>query len=258
MRPEQEQITHPRLLRTSDLGGGPADKEIKVEKKTKKAPGSRFVGPELLDEGQRVQIGKALKAKKIGDEMGREIFICALEYQIGSFASLVPRRVEQKPEPEADATDPAMRKALREIVESAGSLSRLLRTLPDEALDRVTEMLGREAGLWRGYDGRYLGELGLEIDRLERACIAAGGEPEPPEPEPEPEPSTDPAASRELVTKLGEIFTDCFEMKPTAEEGGPFCTTLEVLAEVTGLVIEREPAFLARVLEGQGPKRRGK
>jgi len=256
MRPEQEQITHPRLLRTSDLGGAPADKEIKVEKKTKKAAGSRFVGPELLDEGQRVQIGKALKAKKIGDEMGREIFICALEYQIGSFASLVPRRVEGKSEPEAGAPDPAMRNALREIVENAANLSRLLRTLPDEALDCVTEMLGHEAGLWRGYDGRYLGELGLEIDRLERACIAAGGEPEPPEPEPEP--SMDPAASRELVTKLGEIFTDCFEMKPTAEEGGPFCTTLEVLAEVTGLVIEREPAFLAQVLEGQGAKRRGR
>jgi hypothetical protein len=256
MRPEQEQITHPRLLRTSDLGGGPADKMIKVEKETKQAAGSRFVGPELLDEGQRVQLGKALKAKKIGDEMGREIFICALEYQIGSFASLVPRRVEEKSEPEAGAPDPAMRNALREIVENAANLSRLLRTLPDDALDRVTEMLGHEAGLWRGYDGRYLGELGLEIDRLERACIAAGGEPEPPEPEPEP--STDPAASRELVTKLGEIFIDCFEMKPTAEKGGPFCTTLEVLAEITGLVIEREPAFLARVLEGQGAKHRGR
>jgi hypothetical protein len=258
MRPEQEQITHPRLLRTSDFGGGPADKEIKVDKKTEKAAGSRFVGPELLDEGQRVRIGKALKAKKIGDEMGREIFICALEYQIGSFASLVPLRVEKKSEPEAGAPDPTMRKALREIVENAANLSRLLRALPDEALDRVTEMLGHEAGLWRGYDGRYLGELGLEIDRLERACIAAGGEPEPEPPEPEPEPSADPAASRELITKLGEIFTDCFEMKPTAEEGGPFCTTLEVLAEVTGLAIEREPAFLARVLEGQGSKRRGK
>jgi hypothetical protein len=256
MRPEQEQITHPRLLRTSDLGEGPADKEVKTEKKAKKAAGSRFVGPELLNEGQRVQIGKALKAKKIGDEMGREIFICALEYQMGSFASLVQRRVEQKSEPETGAPDPAMRKALRDIVENAGSLSRLLRTLPDEALDRVTEMLGREAGLWRGYDGRYLGELGLEIDRLERACIAAGGEPEPPEPEPEP--GVDSAISHELITKLGEIFSDCFEMKPTAEEGGPFCTTLEVLAEVTGLVIEREPAFLARVLEGQGSKRRGK
>jgi len=250
MRLEQDQSTPPRLLRKLTMGELSNLSGIKVEKKGKKPKGSRFVDPVQLDEDQRSRISKALKEKKIGDEMGREIFVCALEYQLSDFSTKLERRVEPESEPESDAHDAEMAKALRTVAEQAAGLSRLLWALPDGARERVTETLAREQGLWRGYDGRYLGELSLEIDRLERACVAAGGEPEPPEPEREPEPKTDPAVSRELVSKLAGIFSDCFEMEPTAEEGGPFDSSLGILSEVTGLVIDHEAAFLAQVLEG--------
>ena len=114
-------------------------------------------------------------------------------------------------------------------------------------------MLAREAGPWRGYDGRFLFELSLEIERIERACIAAAGTPETRPPEPEPEPVSRPnlAVSRELVSKLAGVFSECFEMEPTAEENGPFQAALEVLGEVTGLAIAHAPAFLVQVLNAR-------
>ena len=65
-------------------------------------------------------------------------------------------------------------------------------------------------------------------------------EPEPPEP--------DPASSSEFVAKLAEIFAECFETAPTADEDGPFRATLQVLGDVTGLLIGQDPEFIAGAL----------
>jgi hypothetical protein len=253
MRLEQDQSTHPRLLRKPALGEASADNPIKVEKRKKKPKGSRFVNPTQLDDDQKSRILTALTQKKIGDEMGRQIFIGAVEYQISAFSQQLQPPVAPEPEPPPRASSPAPDEALQTIAENAASLSRRIRALPDSAIERVTEMLAREAGPWRGYDGRFLFELSLEIERIERACIAAAGTPEPPPSGTEPEPESGPnrAVSRELVSKLAGAFSECFEMEPTAEENGPFQTTLEVLGEVTGLVIAHEPAFLAQVLNAR-------
>ncbi len=82
MRLEHDQSTHPRLLRKPALGEVSATTRITAEKKPKKPKGSRFVGATHLDDDQKVLICKALKKGKIGDEIGRQIFIGALEYQI--------------------------------------------------------------------------------------------------------------------------------------------------------------------------------
>lgn len=246
MRLEQDQITHPRLLRKPVLEEVSANTHIKTEKKVKNANGSRFVGATHLDDDQKARICKALKNKKVGDEIGRQIFIGAVEYQISAFARRLEHRIE--PEPETGTLNTALEKTLRAIVDKARALSALLRDLPDNAKAKLTGTLTSQDERGRGYDQRYLQELGCEIDRLERACATATNDVVPETPEP------DPTSSREFVAKLAYIFSECFESAPTADEDGSFRAALEVLGEVTGLVIGTEPEFIARALSADGDK----
>jgi len=259
MRLEQSQSRQPRLPGKAVHGKASATTGVKPKKKATKPKGSRFVGPAQLDEKQKSQIREALKKKKIGDEMDREIFIGAMEYQISVFSQRLAPSVtpESEPKPESPGLDGSLEKALRAIIANTSSLSDLLRTLPNTAKARVTEILAGQDVLGRGYDERYLCELGCEIDRLERACSAIAtavcvAEPETELPGEASEPKPDPAVSRELVAKLAGIFSECFEMEPTAEDRGPFRASLKILGEATGMAIEQEPEFLAQVLAGQG------
>lgn len=243
MRLEHDQSTHPRLLRKPALTDVSANSRIQVEAKVKKQGGSRFVGATHLDDDQKTRILKALKKEKIGDEIGRQIFIGALEYQISNFAHSLAQRVAPAPGPrEPNAT---LVKILEAIVEKAGILSGLLRELPDGAKRNLTRRLCVQDELGRSYDERYLCELGCEIDRLERACKGIGAVPDP-----EPEPALpDPTASADFVAKLADAFSECFEMQPTAEADGPFRASLLVLRNITGLLIASEPEFLAQILK---------
>jgi len=240
MRLEQDQTSHPRLLRKPTLGEVSATTHIKAQKKIEQPKGSRFVGATHLDDGLKARIGMALKDASIGDDIGRQIFIGALEYQISAFA----HRLEYRSEPEHRTGHPssAVEKTLQAIVEAARALSALLRQLPDSAKTGLTKALAAQDELGRGYDERYLWELGCEIDRLEHACTAAVDAAGPEAPE------SDGDSSREFVAKLAEIFAECFEMQATAQEDGPFRASLIVLGEVTGLVIGHEPEFLAQIL----------
>ena len=242
MRLEQDQSTHPRLLRKPAIEDVSVKTQIKVEAKQTKPRGSRFVGATHLDDYQKAQIFKALKKEKIGDEIGRQIFIGALEYQISTFAERLERRMD--PEPEADGLNAAVQNTLKAIVEKAHALSDLLRQFPDGAKANLISNLTAQDERGRGYDERYLCELGCEVDRLERASAAAADQvavgPEPALP--------NPASSSDFVAKLADVFSECFEMQPTPDANGPFRASLLVLGDVTGLVIGSEPEFLSRAL----------
>lgn len=240
MRLEHDQSTHPRLLRKPALGEVSATTHITAEKKPKKPKGSRFVGATHLDDDQKVRICQALKKEEIGDETGRQIFIGALEYQISAFAHQLEHQVET--EPETSGLSSTVEKTLQAIVEKARVLSGLLRELPDGAKASLTTSLTARDERGRGYDERYLCELGCEVDRLKRACGATVATALPKEIAP------DPNTSLGFVSKLAGIFAECFEQEPTAAADGPFRTCLEVLEEVTGFVIGHEPDFLARVM----------
>jgi len=246
MRLEQDQIKHTRLLRKPVLGGVSTNTHIKAEKKIQSSKGSRFVGATHLDDDQKARICKALKKKKVGDEIGRQIFIGAVEYQISAFAQRLEHRVA--PEPKTSVLNAALEKTLRAIVEKARVLSALLRDLPDSAKTKLTGTLAGQDERGRGYDQRYLCELGCEIDRLERACATATSDVGPETQEP------DPASSRDFVAKLAYIFSECFESAPTADKDGAFCAALEVLGEVTGLVIGTDPEFITQALTTEADK----
>jgi hypothetical protein len=245
MRLEQDQSSHPRLLRKPALGEVSATTHIKAEKKVEQPRGSRFVGATHMDDGQKARICMALKDKSVGDEIGRQIFIGAVEYQISAFAHRLEHRPEPEPEHRTGRPNASLEKTLQAIVETARALSALLRELPDSAKTGLTKALAAQDELGRGYDERYLCGLGCEIDRLEHACTAAVDASGPKEPE------ADPDSSRAFVAKLAEIFVECFEMQATAQEDGSFRASLIVLGEVTGLVIGHEPEFLAQVLAAE-------
>lgn len=240
MRLEYDQSTHPRLLRKAALGDISATTRITAQKTPNKPKGSRFVGATHLDDDQKARICDALKEQKIGDDIGRQIFIGALEYQISTFAHQLEQQVQT--EPKKSGLSSAMEKALQAIVEKARILSRLLRQLPDNAKTSLTTSLTAHDERGRSYDERYLCELGCEIDRLEHACSAISDELEPEVTAP------DPASSLDFVAKLADVFSECFEMQPNADPDGPFRASLQVLGDVTGLVIGSEPKFLADVL----------
>jgi len=276
MRLDPSVNTHPRLLRKPGLGGEPATtppenekvnqgrtaNEAAPDKVTKghetrgraeadapprgqprpKSGDSRFVGATHLDERQKADIGKALKRRRIGDEMGRQIFVAAVEYQLSAFADQLMR----PDQPEAEAPPPARDRALEQILlaveEQARLLSELLLQVPKPSMPDLARILSAQDERGRDYDERYLCELGGEIDRLRRACTAMTTVEAVQEKEPDPETSTD------FVRKLGGIFAECFEQEPTAAEDGPFRACLEVLEETTGYVIGHDPKFLSRVI----------
>jgi hypothetical protein len=237
MRLEHETNTHPRLLRKSALGEPDAKSGSKKQAAREQAQGTRFVGATHLDDQQKSAISRALKEQEIGDEMGHQIFVCAVEYQLTVHGPQLGSR--SQPNPEALERQAELAAAFMTIAEKAGAMSSLLRALPESSRSRLSETLTAQDTLRRTYDDRYLDELGNEMDRLQHAAADADQLEEIPD---------DPAPSRDFVTKLAKAYAECFEQRPTAEADGGFSFALQTLGEVTGLVIGYEPAFLAEIL----------
>jgi hypothetical protein len=201
---------------------------------------SRFVGPAHLDGARKAEIAAALEAHGIGDEVGRQIFIGALEYQLSAFGAELGRRGARPAGPVAqDSPDPA----LLAIREQTRALADGLRVLNARSRRGLLEALTDQDRLGRGYDERYLSQLSCELERLDQACAAASDSVEV-------APAQDPTPSRGLVAKLAAVYAECFEEEPTAETGGRFQKLLEILNEETGLVIGHDAAFLEEILHG--------
>jgi len=273
--------THPRLLRKAALGEDPAaappekqnrepndaakespsakaargqatraqiEKGTSVRSKSKGRPGdSRFVGATHLDEKQKLDIEKELKRRRIGDEMGRQIFVAAVEYQLSAFADQLQTSDETpRTEPPPPPRDRALEQILIAVEEQARLLSELLLQVPKPSMPQLARVLTAQDERGRNYDEGYLCELGGEIQRLRRACNAMTGIEEPPDTDPETDP--DPETSGAFVRKLAGIFAECFEQDPTAAADGPFRTCLEVLDQMTPYVIGHDPDLLSRIL----------
>jgi len=241
--------THPRLLRkaaTDPVAGGQPEAGAPAKGTPKgKATDSRFVGATHLDEKQKLDIERALKQRRIGDDMGRQIFIAVVEYQLSAFADQLMRsdgpNVETVPRPR----DRALEQILLAVEEQARLLSELLLQVPRPSMPELARVLTAQDERGRAYDEGYLCELGGEIDRLRRACNAMTTTEETQETGPDPETSVG------FVSKLAGIFAECFEQEPTAAEDGPFRACLEVLDEMTDYVIGHEPGFLSRILDNR-------
>jgi len=195
-----------------------------------------------LDEKQKLGIEKELKRRRIGDEMGRQIFIAALEYQISNFAGQLMRSDAPRDEPAPRPRDRALEQILIAVEEQARLLSELLLQVPKPSMPELARVLTAQDERGRNYDEGYFCELGSEIDRLRRACNAMTDIEKPIDTGPDPE------SSGAFVRKLAGIFSECFEQEPTAAADGPFRSCLEVLDQMTDYVIGHDPEFLSRML----------
>jgi hypothetical protein len=240
MRLEHEIDTHPRLLRNSGLGKEDPGADSAKRKRRSEAADTRFIGATHLNRRQKAEISGALQKRRIGDEMGRQIFVCAVEYQLTVFGAQLAQRCQT--DPEAIEAQAQLTAALREIAAHAHLLAPLLRDLPAPLKGHLTEATAAQDARERTQEERDLCELGCEIERLERAASAAA---EAIQPEPA---RYDPAPSRPLVRKLAKAYAECFEEAPTADTDGGFAFALETLGSATGLVIGHEPEFLAEIL----------
>jgi hypothetical protein len=240
MRLEDEINTHPRLLRKLALDKGDGAAKAKRKTRRSEAEDTRFIGATHLDERQKTEISRALEKRRVGDEMGRQIFVVALEYQLTVFGAQLEQRSQTGPE--AVEVQARTAEALQGISAQARLLAPLLRQLPEQLKGKLMEAATAQDARGRTYDDRYLCELGCEIDRLEQAAAAAA---EAVQPEPV---RYDPSPSRPFVAKLAKVYAECFEEKPTADADGGFAFALETVETVTGLVIGHELAFLAEIL----------
>ncbi|MEJ2388511.1 MAG: hypothetical protein P8Y27_14755 [Chromatiaceae bacterium] len=240
MRLEREINSQPRLLRKSAPDKGDETARAKGQTHRSQAEETRFIGATHLDERQKTEISRALEKRRIGDEMGRQIFVVALEYQLTVFRAQLEQ--QSQADPKAVEAQAQMAEALQGISAHARLLAPLLRELPEQSKGRLTEAATAQDARGRTYDHRYLCELGCEIDRLEQAAAAAA---EAVQPEPV---RYDPTPSRPFVAKLAKVYAECFEEKPTADTGGGFAFALETIETVTGLIIGHEAAFLAEIL----------
>lgn len=225
MRLEQ-QITHPRLLRKPVRADGSATRADAHGA----TGGSRFLDATLLDQERKLAILKALKAQRIGDTMGREIFVAAVEYQLTAFGHQLAREPAARP-------DPSLGLALHAAAERARDFETLLDGLPGPAQDALVARLATQDQTNQEEAQSSLGELRCEIAHLGRACRSAAAA----------APAWSPTEI-DLVSQLARAFDACFELAPTAAPDGVFATTLRVLAEETGLAIPDAPELLAQAL----------
>ena len=116
----EHQITHPRLLRKPARGDRATGGGLVGEVDGRKT--SRFVDATLLDQERKAAIIQALAERQIGDEVGREIFVGAVEYQLTAFAHHLGRA----------ATGSAKRdRALGAVADQVQAFSALLAHLPE-------------------------------------------------------------------------------------------------------------------------------
>lgn len=222
----EHQITHPRLLRKPARGDGATAAGLGGEVGGRKT--SRFVDATLLDQGRKAAIIQALAERQIGDEVGREIFVGAVEYQLTAFAHHLGRA----------ATGSTKRdRALGAVAEQVQAFSALLGRLPEAARGLLAERLVGDDGSRPDAGQDPLRELGCELDHLERACRLSA---ETPRPTSTPE--------LELVHQLARAFAACFEETPTEAADGAFATALRLLAEETDLAIPHAPDLLRQAL----------
>ena len=221
-----------RLIRAPLLG--PAESSDS-ENQSAESGASRFVEPYHADDDQRDAIRQVLDGLGISDEEGRRIFMLALEYEIGAFQQVVLEHLEPIEEP----GPPDER--LSDIAKAATQLLELLENASEETNEHILQSVGGADIFDRIADSRYLASVRCELDRLARACIQRA-EADRRQQGPVNE------ASRRFITMLSNVYSECFETKPTPAASQPFAIILRIIVEQTGLPVRFDEGFLTETL----------
>ncbi len=222
-----------RLIRAPMLGtADPSSSDNEPDDSTH----SGFVEPYQPHADQRTAIRQLLDDLDISDDEGRRIFVLALEYEIGAFQQVVLERLEP-----IEERVPAADEGLEDIARAAKQLLQLLDGASEETSNRILQGMAHADIFNRVADTRYLSSLRCEIDRLACACEKEiGSDHRPGGPADE--------ASRRFIDMLTNIYSECFEAKPTPEPSEPFARILRTIMEQTGLPVRFDEGFVRDTL----------
>jgi hypothetical protein len=243
-----EKTTRPsRLLRVREfqdkLGKKPATAQVKSKPKGK----SRFVAPYYLEDQDRAALEALMADAGLGDADGRQLFITAVEYEVGTHRPhlqegtqpIAPPAPQPAPHSKADIE-------LAQLGEAAGQILALLQRTHKGARGTLAKRMSEADPFGRDYGERYLAQLELELERMAEACRLRVQEPSPPPP---PQLSE---AARRLIAQLARIFRECLEVRLGADEIPAFCRVLCLLRDSAQIHFPCEPEVIAGVV-GERP-----
>jgi len=225
-----------RLLRVREFVDHPLQKPAPDPGKPGK---SRFVEPYHFPAEALSAIGALLQQAGMGDRDGRQLFVTALEYEIGLFRSTVFDAPPARPKP------PPPTRTERELPQLGQLVSQLLAVLQQTgkaARTLLGERLTTSDPFARVHDCRYFDQLEIELQRIALACVQRE---EPPAEPPAPAMSD---GTRRLILQLARIFRECLEIKLTPEALEIFSQVLCIIRDSVQINIPCESDILARVL----------
>jgi hypothetical protein len=224
-----------------------AEKEA-AKPRAKSAPRGkqRFLEPQRLSDDQRTTLLAALAEAGVGDDESRGLFAAALEYDLARFPQLAAEQAAQQ----IDTTPPAAEESaqdqlLLELAQGARALAERLQGLDAPAMQRLQQALTETDRFRRGYDNKYIECLREELMRI--AAMASVCQVRAKPAKPKRPPVTD--AERQLLQRLADAFSDCFEMRPTPDQG-PFVLALAAVTQVTGIRLPTDAKVLKDTLAG--------
>jgi hypothetical protein len=202
---------------------------------------SRFVAPVYLPAETQAAIQALLQQAGIGDRDGRQIFITAAEYEVGTFRSTAVETPTPEPRPAPRPPSQADME-LAQIGQAAGEFLVLLRQAGAPARSLLAEHLTTLDPFGRIHDEHYMGQLEVELERI-RTAIARHEKPPP-----EPPPPAVSEGARLLARQLARIFGECLEVKLKAAELETFCQVLCLIRDGAQIALPCEPPVLAQLL----------
>lgn len=235
---EEYPVKKPKLLRAEN---------------TQESKMTSFVAPFNFSDTERESMENLLKRQRISDEEGHQLLIAATEYEIALCRDNAARHRPEQPQPQPQPTpqqplpEPG-NSGEQPIATAALALATLLGQAPRELRQQITDHLSRSDPLGRDYGERFLSSLSNELERISAACSG---------PEPAEAVTTNPTEAlpeymQKFVLQMAEVYSECLESEPSAEDSGPFYQYMELVTDYGELPFTRDSIELQRLLRERG------
>jgi hypothetical protein len=235
-----------RLLRVREFAEQVTRKA--PEKKSGKGK-SRFVDPCHFGPQDKLALMQLLAEAGVGDDEGRQLFVTAVEYEVGGLRPALLKEIESQPAAEpVTVSQPPQSKAdieLLQLGKAAAQLKTLLDNTRKTARTRLSQTLGETDPFGREHGPGYLEHVAVELGRISAACAV---QPQEVATQPAPAPAVMGPEGRKLIKQMARIYDECLEADPRAGEARVLLDVLGLLRECTGLPIPCEGQAVRSIL----------
>jgi hypothetical protein len=245
-----EKSAHPsRPLRVREFQDKVVKKPAAKAPAKRKTGKSRFVAPYYFKDEDRSAIDGLLGEAGLGDAEGRQLFITAAEYEVGSLRPTLQAETETQrtrtPEPKPHSKAEI---ELAQLGMAAEQLIALMQQTHKSGRSTLGRRLEASDPFARRHDERYFRHLELELERLAEACRLPRAEPSAPAMQNPPAS----AAAEKLVAQLARIFRECLEVRLEAAQTEVFARILCVIRDSAQIRIPCETDRVVELLTDQG------